>query len=59
MELWEKIIAAYPEIKPTDDFKGLGIILQDDSDGAGAYIAKWDYSEPIPDGLKLGKQHNL
>lgn len=55
MELWEKIIAAYPEIKPTDDFKGLGIILQDDSDGSGAYIAKWDYSEPIPDGLKLGK----
>ena len=30
MELWEKIIAAYPEIKPSDDFKGLGIILQDD-----------------------------
>jgi hypothetical protein len=55
MELWEKIVAAYPKIKPTDDFRKLGIYLQDDSDGVGAYIAKWEYSEPIPTGLKLGK----
>ncbi len=55
MELWEKIIEAFPEINPTDDFRKLGIFLQDDSDGQGAYIAKWDYSKPIPDGLKLGK----
>jgi len=55
MELWEKIIQAYPEIQPTDNFLKLGIWLQDDSDGQGAYIAKWDYSKPIPDGLKLGK----
>ena len=55
MELWQKIIEAYPEIQPTDDFKNLGIVLQDDSDGQGAYIAKWEYSKPIPEGLKLGK----
>jgi len=55
MELWEKIIEAYPEIKPTDDFRLLGIYLQDDSDGLGAYIAKWEYSQPIPTGLTLGK----
>ncbi len=55
MELWEKIIEAYPEIKPTDDFNRLGIWLQDDSDGLGAYIAKWEYSKPIPEGLSLGK----
>jgi hypothetical protein len=55
MELWEQIIEAYPEIKATDDFAKLGIFLQDDSDGKGAYIAKWNYSEPIPDGLTLGK----
>lgn len=55
MELWEQIIAAYPEINPTDNFQKLGIWLQDDSDGQGAYIAKWEYSKPIPDGLKLGK----
>lgn len=55
MELWEQIIAAYPDIKPTDSFIDLGIVLQDDSDGKGPYIAKWEYSKPIPKGLKLGK----
>jgi hypothetical protein len=55
MELWEQIIKAYPEIKPTDNFEQLGIYLQDDADGQGAYIAKWEYTKPIPDGLKLGK----
>lgn len=55
MELWEKIINALPEINSTDSFLDLGIVLQDDSDGQGAYIAKWDYSKPIPVGLKLGK----
>ena len=54
MELWEKIIEAYPQINPTDNFNRLGIYLQDDGDGI-AYIAKWEYSEPIPKGLKLGK----
>lgn len=55
MELWQKIIEAYPEIKPTDDFQALGIYLQDDSDGQGAYIAKWEYAQPVPDGLTVGK----
>jgi hypothetical protein len=55
MELWETIIEALPEINSTDDFSQLGIILQDDSDGFGAYIQSWTYSKPIPKGLKLGK----
>jgi hypothetical protein len=55
MELWEKIVEAYPEINPTDNFMELGIFLQDDSDGLGAFIAKWDYSKPIPGGLTVGK----
>lgn len=55
MELWQKIIEAYPEIKSTDDFASLGIYLRDDSDGAGAYIKEWNYYQPIPDGLTLGK----
>ena len=55
MELWEKICQAYPEIKPTDDFRQLGIILRDDADGEGAYIEEWNYSKPLPKGLKLGK----
>jgi hypothetical protein len=55
MELWEKIIEAYPEINPTDNFLDLGIVLQDDKDGVGAYIKEWNYSKPIPEGLNLGK----
>ena len=55
MELWEEIILAYPEINPTDDFRALGIYLCDDSDGQGAYIAKWEYSKPLPEGMKVGK----
>jgi hypothetical protein len=54
MELWEQIIEVYSEIKPTDNFIELGILLQDDGDGV-AYIAKWQYSKPIPKGMKLGK----
>lgn len=52
MELWEKIINEFPEIKATDDFEKLGIYLQDNSDGTGAFIQKWNYSKPIPDDLK-------
>jgi len=53
MELWQIITEAYPELT-MDDFIHT-IMLQDDSDGQGAYIAAWNYSKPIPDGLKLGK----
>lgn len=57
MTLYEKIIQALPELADNiNEFGVFGsITLQDDSDGLGAYIAKWDYSKPIPDGLKLGK----
>ena len=54
MKLWEKIIQALPELKPTDDFAKLGIYLKDDGD-AIEYIQKWEYSEPLPDGFVLGK----
>ena len=53
MELWQTIRETYPELT-NDDFVKT-IMLQDDSDGQGAYIAKWEYSKPIPAGLKLGK----
>lgn len=55
MTLYEKIVAEYRELNATDFGSFGSIALQDDSDGAGAYIAKWEYSKPIPDGLKLGK----
>jgi hypothetical protein len=54
--LFEQIIEIYPELE-TDrtPFHTMQIILQDDADGQGPFIAKWDYSKPIPTGLKLGK----
>jgi hypothetical protein len=56
MELYAKILETYPELEnQTELFMNGTIHLQDDSDGLGAYIAKWDYSKPIPDGLSLGK----
>ena len=56
MGLWERIIAVYPELTDADFHPSFGsILLQDDSDGEGAFIAKWDYSKPIPEGMKLGK----
>lgn len=43
MELIDKIIALYPELT-TEDFSPRGTIrLQNDSDGKGDYIAKWDH----------------
>jgi len=57
MDLYSQIIEVYPELKITEQddpfFKGI-VKLQDDGDGV-QYIAEWNYSKPIPDGLKLGK----
>jgi len=54
MDLWKTIFDTYPELKNIVTPFG-PVVLQDDSDGQGAYIAKWEYSKAIPDGLKLGK----
>ena len=54
MTIQQTIYTTYPELE-NSDLMSLGIVLQDDSDGLGAFIAKWEYSKPIPDGLKLGK----
>jgi len=54
MDLYSQIKETYPEI-PDNEFAHGSIRLQDDSDGVGAYIAKWEYSKPIPEGLTLGK----
>lgn len=52
--MYETIISAYPELT-IEDFLNGTIILRDDSDGEGQYIAAWNYDKPIPEGLKLGK----
>lgn len=56
MALYDQIVAIYPELTSVDfhPFDGT-ISLRNDSDGLGDYIAKWDYSKPIPEGMKLGK----
>jgi hypothetical protein len=54
MKLWEQIIEFYPEINATDNFRTLGIYLKDDGDGI-EYVEKWEYSQPLPDGILLGK----
>ena len=41
MTLYEKIKTIYPEL--TDKDFSRAIILQDDSDGNGDYIAKWEH----------------
>ena len=56
MTIYEQIIAVYPELTEADFDPLDGLIkLRNDSDGFGDYIAKWEYSKPIPKGLKLGK----
>ena len=54
MTIQETIYAAYPELEGAD-LLALGIQLQDDSDTKGAWLVKWEYSKPLPAGLKIGK----
>ena len=43
MELYDKITTIYPELT-REDFSIRGtIVLQNDSDGRGDYIAKWEH----------------
>ena len=41
MNIYEKIMALYPSLQP-QDFLTV-ITLQNDSDGKGDYIAKWEH----------------
>ena len=55
MDLFTQIKTIYPELVDSDFYLVTGsILLRDDGDGV-QYIAKWEYSKPIPNGLKLGK----
>jgi len=42
MNLIEKILTIYPELK-SYNFADADITLQNDSDGKGDYIAKWEH----------------
>ena len=51
-DLFTIITEAYPELTDVDFAPLTGkISLRDDGDGI-SYIAKWEYSEPIPASLK-------
>lgn len=52
--LSQKIREAYPELDGQSLLEA-GILLQNDADEFGDYIKEWHYSQPIPDGLQLGK----
>lgn len=53
MSLYEKIMALYPEL--TDNDFLTVIRLQNDSDGRGDYIAKWEHPTlPRPTDEQLG-----
>jgi hypothetical protein len=56
MSIFDKIIEAYPELAENElrAFEKV-VVLQDDADGNGVYLAQWTYDKPIPDGLTLGK----
>jgi hypothetical protein len=53
--MYETITDTYPELTDLDFMANTGsILLKDDGDGI-VYLAKWEYSKPIPAGLTLGK----
>ena len=44
MSLWEKIIVLYPEIEfDTKVIVNKCVLIQNDSDGRGDYIASWEH----------------
>lgn len=55
MDLFTQITKVYPELTSADFNPRSGsILLQDDGDGI-QYIGKWEYSKPLPEGMKVGK----
>jgi hypothetical protein len=54
MTTQETIYTTYSELEGAD-LLAEGILLQDDSDGKGAWLVKWEYPKPLPAGLKVGK----
>jgi hypothetical protein len=55
MTLYDKIISLYPELTANDFFPIGTILLQNNSDGKGDYIAKWEHPTlPRPTDEQLG-----
>ena len=55
MSLFQEITKVYVDLMDNDFNPMQGsILLADDGDGV-QYISKWEYSKPLPDGMKVGK----
>jgi hypothetical protein len=52
MTLYDKIKTIYPQLEDKDFLTV--ITLQNDSDGKGDYIAKWEHTLPRPTDEQLG-----
>jgi hypothetical protein len=52
MNLYDKILGIYPQLTQQDFMTT--IRLQNDSDGRGDYIAKWEHTLPRPTAEQLG-----
>ena len=52
MTLYDKIMAIYPQLEQQDFMTT--IRLQNNSDGKGDYIAKWEHTLPKPTDEQLG-----
>lgn len=55
MNLYEKITQIYPELEGNAVAFSTVIVLQDDKDGRGEYIAKWEHptlEKPTDEQLK-------
>jgi hypothetical protein len=55
MTIYEIIIAEYPDLVGSKSFFDGTITIRNDSDGVGDYIEEWNYDQPIPEGLSVGK----
>jgi hypothetical protein len=55
MSLYDDLIGQFPELADASAFYDGTIVLMNDADEAGDYIAKWDYSKPLPKPFKVGK----
>jgi hypothetical protein len=52
MTLYDKIMTIYPQLEQQDFMTT--ITLQNNSDGKGDYIAKWEHTLPKPTDEQLG-----
>ncbi len=57
MSLYDDLIAALPnEVDAINYAISLNqIVIQNDSDDLGDFIAVWDFAKPLPKGFKVGK----